>query len=584
MCRMSPSRISAVPRRGVGQGHPGASHTKRVVHSPRPSLLLGILCLLVMSHVGSLGISGEAAASDYWKKVLAEGQSATPTSSERWEIQSGSFVIASDIPAEPSLTCFYAVPAAKGGRISPRRNQAVYFFHTPNPKANILDNGLCNRLVAELGVTVFGVAFKESSESGLFYGNREAQQRFYSFAKSGSFNAMLTAWTVMRRQFSIPDKRFYLYGYSAGGIGVQRFAEEYPEFCAGIISVNGHSFTQKNQAKCPVLVIHSMGDGGTSSGLGLLRYYSSVGTPCERLLVSPSWERMKEGNDFAFHAMHGSVTDLAITYVDALIAMSNGRKPGDLLPTTAWPYVASADDPLVIQPLRGAASLFEVLSPEMNPMLIPSARFYAQMLENPLPPLPISTDAGEGILMRPRPDQPARGLIVLRETQITSATGEASPLSDNVVLDGQFLADHGFVALVTNQTGPQPQVMTKADRLIPGGAAALRLGNLVIDPLPGALGDLPITGALVVLFTKTVALDGYLEECQRLLKRGVRLQVLLPYRNRFEYDTALATVNPAIRTQMFPPFDPAGQNAELSIRQQQREAAHVFLDRWTRGR
>jgi len=494
-------------------------------------------------------------------------------------MQSGSFVISSDIPTEPSLTCYYAVPAAKG-RTPLRRNRAVYFFHTPDPKSNVLDNGLCNRLVSELGVTVFGIAFKASSQAGLFYGNRESQQRFYAFAKSGSFNAMLTAWSVMRRQFGITGKRFYLYGYSAGGIGVQRFAEEYPEFCAGIISVNGHSFTQKNQSASPALVIHSMGDGGSSSGLGLLRFYSAIGTPCQRLLVSPSWERMKEGNDFAFHALHGSVTDLTIAWLDALIAMGDERNPDALVPATAWPYVASADDPLVIAPLRGASSIHEVLPPGATPMPIPSARFYARMLANPLPPLHLTADNDEAVVIRPRPDQPTRGLVLLQEPHTRSTADEPGEISDDLVLDGQFLADNGYLAVATHQD-PPPALGSRIDRLIPG-KTTLRPGHMVIDPAPGQV-TASNASHLVILFSKPVALEGYLSECQALLTRGTRLVVLLPYRTRAEYDAALIAVNPALRTQLFPPFDVLGKNAGLSLRQQQREAALAFFDRWLRG-
>ncbi len=547
-----------------------------LIHHSLSLLSKGVMALLLTLPVA---VAGEPVASDTWKRVLADGQTAVPENTERWEVQSGSFVIASDMPSEPSLTCYYAVPAAKNGRIPPRRNRAVYFFHTPDPKSNVLDNGLCNRLVSDLGVSVFGIAFKESSQAGLFYGNRESQQRFYAFAKSGSFNAMLTAWSVMRRQFGITGKRFYLYGYSAGGIGVQRFAEEYPEFCAGIISVNGHSFTQKNQSACPALVIHSMGDGGSSSGLGLLRFYSAIGTPCQRLLVSPSWERMKEGNDFAFHALHGSVTDLTITWLDALIAMSDERNPDVLVPATAWPYVASVEDPLVIAPLRGK-SIHNVLPPGATPMLIPSARFYARMLTNPLPPLHLTADNDQAVVIRPRPDQPAHGLVLMQEPRTGSTVDEPGELSDELVLDGQFLADHGYLALATHQD-PPPTLASRIDRLIPA-KSTLRSGHLVIDPAPGQV-TASNTSHLVILFSKPVALESYLTEFQALLNRGTRLLVLLPYRTRAEYDAALAAVNPAIRTQLFPPFDVLGKNAELSLRQQQREAALAFFDRWLRG-
>jgi len=69
-----------------------------------------------------------------------------------------------------------------------------------------------------------------------------------------------------------------------------------------------------------------------------------------------------------------------------------------------------------------------------------------------------------------------------------------------------------------------------------------------------------------------------------LLRNRTRLLVLLPYRTKVDYEAAVAGINPAIRGQIFPPFDPTGLNLGLSMRQQQLEAAVQFLDRTSEPR
>ena len=202
------------------------------------------------------------------------------------------------------------------------------------------------------------------------------------------------------------------------------------------------------------------------------------------------------------------------------------------------------------------------------------------MLANPLPPLHLTADNDKAVVIRPRPDQPASGLVLMQEPRTGSTADEPSEISDELVLDGQFLADHGYLALATHQD-PPPTLASRIDRLIPA-KSTLRPGHLVIDPAPGQVTT-SNTSHLVILFSKPVALENYLNEFQGLLSRGTKLLVLLSYRTRAEYDAALAAVNPSLRPQLFPPFDVLGKNAELSLRQQQREAALAFFDRWLRG-
>jgi len=568
----SPPARSLVQKMGV-----------RVWDSNRVCMIAALMLTAILADARAADSSGQ---DDTWLKILKKGQAASPTNTpERWEISSGSFIIPSDIPSEPILTCYFATPKIKSGRFPARRLNPLYFFHTPSPKnGNILDNGICNRLVTDYGMTVFGIAFKESSQAGLFYGNQSDRQKFYTFSKSGSFHAILTAWSIIRGQFEFSTRRFYLYGYSAGGIGVQRFAEEFPEYCAGVISVNGHTFTQKNKAACPTLIIHSFGDGGCSAGTGLWRYYSSMQTPCLRLLMSPSWERLKEGNDFAFHAVQGNVTELSCSFLEAIndIQRSSGNDV-DAVPTIAdWPYVALSEDPLIITANRGPGTIQDITARGFTPMPIPSARFYAEMLKNPLPPVNLHVPKGDVYLMRPRPDQAPKGVVTVVHQEADLAQAEAGGYADRLFVDGQYFAEKGYAAILATSREEAEQAFSA--KKVPLVQNATRRCLMFVDPSLETIDVLGEVSNIIIGLTKPVDLPSYMAVFEKLLRNRTRLLVLLPYRTKVDYEAAVAGINPAIRGQIFPPFDPTGLNLGLSMRQQQLEAAVQFLDRTSEPR
>lgn len=567
---------------GRPQSQPALSLVKktgvRAWAANRVCLILALMLTVFPEDARAADSSGQDGT---WLKIMQKGQATAATNtSERWEINSGSFIIPSDIPGEPSLTCYFATPKLKSDRFPARRPNPLYFFHTPNPmNGNILDNGICNRLVTDYGMTVFGIAFKESSQAGLFYGNQSDRQKFYTFSKSGSFHAILTAWSIIRRQFEFSTRRFYLYGYSAGGIGVQRFAEEFPEYCAGVISVNGHTFTQKNKAACPTLIIHSFGDGGCMAGTSLWRYYSSIQTPCIRLLLSPSWERLKEGNDFAFHAVQGNVTELSFSFLEAINDIQRSSSNDvDAVPSMAdWPYVALSEDPLTITANRGPGTIQDITSRGFTPMPIPSARFYAEMLKNPLPPVKLKAPNSDVYLMRPRPDQAPKGVVTVVHHEASLTQAEASGYVERLFVDGQYFAEKGYAAILAKSREEAEQAF--AAKRIPLVQNATRQCLMFFDPSLETIDTLGEVSNVIIGLTKPIDLPSYMAVFEKMVRNRTRLLVLLPYHTKVEYEAAVASVNPAIRRQIFPPFDPTGQNLGLSMRQQQLEAAVQFLDR-----
>lgn len=518
-----------------------------------------------------------------WRSVVAKGADGTD-GGEEWSITSGSFVIDSEMPFEPMVTCHFAHPTVKGKRRSPRANHAVYYFHTPNPKnANVIDNGICNQFVTQLGMTVFAISFQQSSDFGLFFGNQEAQGRSYVNARSGSFKTILSAWAALRRGMDIEATRFYVYGYSAGGIGAQRFAEEFPEFCAGFVSVNGHSFIQKNGAQCPGLILHAYGDLGLRIGDGLFDYYHRLGSPVVRHLFSPSWAGLKQGNDGAFHAVDASANVLGLSFLRGLSQLRAQDKADRVPPPAAWPYAIALEDPQQIAAISGAgawSSPIERLG--LTAMPIPSANFYAKLLQCPPPPLRLKTGGGDAFLARSRLDQPpARTLnLVTPAGALADGNGFARPAFTAM----QFFAEHGY-HVVAADGGP-----ALAAGLGNLGRHAAQLANLpdgllLLEPTPEDLGlarSCTRSRRLALILSTRIDLMRYMERLQELSNQGFQLLVLLTSENQQEHDRALARIDPILRARIFPPFKPIGNNAALSQHHQHLDAVRDFMDRAAR--
>jgi hypothetical protein len=535
-----------------------------------------------------------AHAQDPHQKLLLLGKQERTTFDEKWDAQSGSFIVRSDMRNEDTLTCYFSFPMAKGKRESPRKKDVVYFFHTPNPDGTkVLDNAICAKFVRDYGMSVFGISFRASSKAGLFYRNDEQRNQFYTFAQSGSFRGIVTAWTVVRAQLGIERPDFFLYGYSAGGIAVQRFAEEYPEYAAGIVSVNGHTFVQKNGATCPHFILHSFGDGGMSAGHGLQRYCAYREVPCVRYLLSPKWGGLLEGNDGAFHGVNSGVVDLATSFLVGLADLrQNARQKNPaakIPPINQWPYVALAQDPLQVVPGREAEKLQRGNTEPIIP--IPSAAFYSILLERPLPPCLVKIAEQPLYAMRPRPDAPVSAQLL-----ICAEVGDLTKSDDHryyqeSFLAGQYLAENGVATHIYSGATPPVAVVKEWPPLSPRQLVSQFaevsqqptqknrpiVAVKLTDPTPETMMlGAPFTHVIIQLSTPTV-LDTYLAGLQTMLRRGQHVLVLLPYTTSEAYNNATTAINPEIRNQIFPSFVLTGKNLTLSLQIYQFKAINYFL-------
>lgn len=521
-----------------------------------------------------------------WQKIVAEGEAQeSGTKSDAWAITRGTFEMASGMATEPSVTCHYAVPAAKGRVESARRQDVVYFFHTPSPgEKSILDNALCNKLVGEFGMTAFGIAFQKSSESSLFY-DESKRDKFYAFEKSGSFTAIVSAWAKLRQQLSITKPRFFLFGYSAGGIGVQRFAEEYPELCDGVVTANGHSFLLKNKASCPFLIIHTYGDWGAPQGEGLAYYYRSIGTPCVRLCLTPNWDGLNNGNAFVFHGLNGSATPLAVYFFAALSDLRRSKQAnGTTPPPLQWPYATAEERPELITQMRDKNWQQTYAAASYTAVAVPSARFYAEMMKI-TPPSKVLRQALGDFSMHTKPAAGRKpiGLVTIAQSIKGNLEG-AEPKVFKLLLgpverDSQYAAEQGFVAIAAKDSEGIPGAMASFYEGSPG-AKSLPISSIQFHPEPqqiqNLVGQVNPKRLVIVLKSSDDALR-YLPILQKCVAKSIKIQVLVSCNEPSEYQTFLSPISEAAGKALFSAFQPKGKDAQVSLHQQQLEAAVAFI-------
>ncbi len=555
--------------------------------TPQPGIIVSIITALILAVLLSARpLQGaEVAGVLDWQKIVSEGEAQiSGAKSEPWTIVRGTFAMPSGIAIEPTVTCHYAAPASRGQIESARRQDVVYIFHTPSPGENsILDNALCNQLVSELGMTVFGISFQKTSESSLFYDESKRDQ-FYAFEKSGSFVAIVSAWTKLRQQLSITKSRFFLFGYSAGGIGVQRFAEEYPEFCDGVMSANGHSFLLKNKASCPFLILHTYGDWGAPQGDGLAYYYRSINTPCIRVCLTPNWNGLENGNAFVFHGLNASTTPLAVKFFEALSDLRKGKLANGLTPPLQhWPYATAVEKPDLITSMLNKNWQQPYVGAGLMAVPIPSAGFYAELMKITPPSKVLKLPSG-AFSMHTRPSLKKKLLGITTVSQEIKGNLEAAEenvfrrLIGPVERDSQYIAEQGFIAIAAaNQEGISNSLASFYEST--SSMKSLPVSSIQFDPEPQQIQNLVNQinpRRLVVILKSSDDALAYLQILQKCIANSMKIKVLVSCSELSEYQTFLSHVSEAGKA-FFSPFQPKGKDAQVSLHQQQIEAAMVFI-------
>ena len=546
----------------------------------RPSFWRRLLALLVMvAAVQGEDLPGQLPLRSVLAKAEAERSRENPAG---WGRVDGKFEVDGNVAGQTVFTCQFAAPAS-GGKASPRIGEAVFYFHTPGEK-NPISSSICDRLVRESGMTVFSIIFGPSSDVGLYF-DKQRKDQFYGFAKSGSFAVITKAWRILSVRLGLPSNDFFLYGYSAGGIGVQRFAEENPSLCAGVVSVCGHSFIVKHGASCPMLVIHTIGDGGETEGDGLARYYRSIQTPCIRLLTAPNWGLLAKGEMFSFHALHPAVGDLTLRFIEGIVDLRRERGGAITDHRQASPYVVSPELPRQVMATK-TADWVRLDAGKYAPALMPSARFYKELVALPLPTRAIDhQQAGRLLYALPAAsDAQPTGVAMVWYGGLTSATGDTSVWEAAIGRDLRYVIDRDFIAAAAARSPSSveatfPLIDTESPR-----ASRLPLVAIMVDPSREDLADaiaMKRVRAVAILADASAEMGMLTSAMQTLAATRRKGKVFIAAADEKEAAQLLQRVPEALRGTVFVavtgPETKSREILRMAVHQRQLEAAVDFV-------
>lgn len=405
---------------------------------------------------------------------------------ERYRLVEGGFRLDSDVADEPVVVCHWATAVDGDGRPAPRAGELVYYFHQPGHH-RFIEDGFTRDLVCKSGFSLCGVVFTGPSTDVAIIDDRK---RFYAYSHSGSLRTIRRAIVQVRQELRLGERPLLLYGYSAGGIGVQHLAEEYPELCAGVVSYCGHFFVQKRRAGCPFLIAHNFGDM-EHSGDGVTRYYRELGTPVIPLQIEPVWAAVEQDGASGYHRLNPAIFRLARRFFEALVAAPRLAAQN---PAPAWPLTLTLTAPRRLQ--RDAAAADGVA------LALPSLEVAAEIVRHPAPPAMLADGQGDaGWAIRPSELRPPVAVLLLSD-----ATGRGAPADGSTTharqqaSDLRYAAARGLLTLAPlRATDGCGRILACVHRDDPASAALPTLGLAFFPGDAELAGLLPQVQAAVIV-------------------------------------------------------------------------------------
>lgn len=470
-----------------------------------------------------------------WRRVVKDAGQAN--AHEKYATVDGTFEIPSDFPGSPYLTCHYSTAIDGPKHAAPRAQQIVYYFHHPG-EVDFQKGDMFRSLAEECGFTVFGVWFDRQNQTPF-----SQRTRYYAFAQSGSFKAIRQAYEQLRTRFPFTRPGMFLYGYSAGSIGVQRFTEEYPDICMGAVLGAGHSFVQKNGATCPLLLLVPFADLGLPQCESLAALCTHRERPALLVQLPAVSGLRRDDNGFYMHGLHPLSRPLALRYLEGIADLRTANGNGAVPPMERWPYVVAAADSRWVMSTAKPGWKDRMVATGNSPIAIPSAPFLRaltfvppplQRTESAIGPLIIAQPASQtnpvGILLvRDRPQQPELQADHLGEAEPTIGR----PVPDQIRLeeDLHFAAEQGHITVAALRTGKEWLPLLRQAQRPDAKSAKLPVTAIHFNPDPAelaAVGQIPGLRGVILVMSLTAEIDPLRPTLQRFDAARIRYQIVVP--------------------------------------------------------
>ena len=344
-----------------------------------------------------------------------------------FRVVAGGATIATTMTRLPTVRCDWLIPVAADGTALPTAADVVALFPYPT-EYHPLDSEQARDLAQRYGFTVVSISFPGMGEAdGL------DRSSYYYFPESGSGQAWLEAWRLVRAAAGLPERRLLLFGRSGGGSAAHQFAEAHPEAVEAYAEEAGRIFVERPRCHVPVLILHGEFDYTLNATMAFDRSLRNAGLEPLRVSFRPMWEQRGAEKGMLTHAMHPEHFRLMQAWL-AGVADLRLASGGTLPPTTQWP--AFAGHPF---PDAAAYAAFRATAPPLKRI-------------------------GTAVVSRPAPTVVAKGLVLLLVDEFS-----VDPL--DVIFDTQMLADDGYVcaAASTDLADPAAALIAALPTADPGG-------------------------------------------------------------------------------------------------------------------
>ncbi len=147
--------------------------------------------------------------------------------------------------------------------------------------------------------------------------------------------------------------------------------------------------------------------------------------------------------------------------------------------------------------------------------------------------------------------------------------------------DSQYAAEQGCVAIAAKDSEGIPGAMASFYEGNPG-TKSLPISSIQFHPEPQQIQNLVSQvnpKRLVIVIKSSDDALRYLPILQKCLANSLKIQVLVSCNEPSEYQTFLSPISEAAGKALFSAFQPKGKDAQVSLHQQQLEAAVAFISK-----
>ena len=346
----------------------------------------------------------------------ASGAGSHARSSTPYSVRSFSFSVPTGMNAYPHVQCDVVFPIDASGRVLPTAADVVALFPYPTEKSGV--EGFARPLATHYGFTIFTVRFPDMwPNADIDPSDRSA---FYYYPESGSGQAWLSAYDVIVERLGIPRRKWFCFGRSGGGSAAHLFAEAHPDSVEAYAQEAGRIFNERPAFTGPVLSVSGEYDYVKPETDRFLASLRAHGQDPFVLTFRPNWNGRANKNPIYRHSMPNDYADVVWRWFAGLADM---RTQAGVLPSRSqWPLV--------------------------DGVRVPGSTYGEAVAKLPSATRALPHDEREFQHSEPRPGTVKRRVLMLSRSYMTHA--------EDVLLNGQYLADHGYEVLSVQALDGRP--------------------------------------------------------------------------------------------------------------------------------